>query len=64
MEDLRSHASYSGGFSETSPQVLWLWELLVSRYQRIDFIVSICVLACLGYLHLAPLPAAQGKRFK
>ncbi|KAL8451424.1 hypothetical protein Emag_002769 [Eimeria magna] len=29
VNDLRSHAAYSGGYTVSSPQVEWLWELLV-----------------------------------
>ncbi|CDJ67664.1 ubiquitin-transferase domain-containing protein, putative [Eimeria necatrix] len=59
VEDLRSHASYSGGFSETSPQVLWLWELLsgMADSERSSFLmfVTSCSRAPLrGFGSLSP----------
>ncbi|OEH75535.1 ubiquitin-transferase domain-containing protein [Cyclospora cayetanensis] len=59
VEDLRSHASYSGGFSESSPPVLWLWELLgdMADSERSSFLmfVTSCSRAPLrGFGSLSP----------
>ncbi|KAL8425269.1 hypothetical protein Efla_002335 [Eimeria flavescens] len=43
VNDLRQHASYSGGYTVSSPQVVWLWELLadMADAERSSFLMFV-----------------------